>query len=377
MIEAVQRCPKGFWGATIERSFDARGNGFGFVRCTLAAMVFVTHSIFLLGMEAGCAPLLQMFGAMGVTGFFVVSGFLVSASSHSCSDAAGFMLRRIGRIFPGFWLCLVLTAFIYAPGIVIAEGGDLVKFLRDPSGPIEFCVRNAVLRIVQHDISGIYSEFPQPGANGALWTLGWEFACYALVAAMMFAGRGSFRRWLTGLGFGAAWMNLLFPPGSFFGLYYTRGGVPEFFAAFALGMVCWEWRDRVRSLPVASCVCGIVSMIAVEHGLRSWIWLPMWSYFILCLGLSRSLSRAEFLGDYSYGIYLYHFPIMQLWIALLSGCLTPWLLGLLTLPVVFLSAWISWNWVELPGKRFFGRMARSLGSGGMQEAGSAVRSGGP
>ena len=53
-------------------------------------------------------------GGIAVDGFFAVSGFLIAASAMR-NHVGRYMWQRFLRIFPGFWVCLVVTAVLVDP----------------------------------------------------------------------------------------------------------------------------------------------------------------------------------------------------------------------------------------------------------------------
>src|SRR4051794_3232377 len=66
-------------------------------------------------------------GAIGITGFFVISGFLITRSGLRFG-LGRFLWHRALRILPGLWVCLVVTAFLIAPVAALIERGNLTGF---------------------------------------------------------------------------------------------------------------------------------------------------------------------------------------------------------------------------------------------------------
>lgn len=61
-------------------------------------------------------------------GFFTLSGYLISASYDRLPDVLHFVRNRLLRIFPGFWVCLLVTGFLIAPAIVYLNDHQLSGF---------------------------------------------------------------------------------------------------------------------------------------------------------------------------------------------------------------------------------------------------------
>jgi len=80
--------------------------------------------------------------------------------------------------------------------------------------------------------------------------------------------------------------------------------------------------------------------------------MPVYAYLALFIGCTE-LPEIPFFsrGDYSYGVYLYGFPIQQSIVAA-TGVVNPFMLFAMTLiPVVGLAV-MSWHFVEKPMLRF-------------------------
>jgi peptidoglycan/LPS O-acetylase OafA/YrhL len=108
----------------------------------LASSVIVSHAYVLSGQPEREFVLRfsggqQGLGGMAVAGFFVVSGFLVTASVRTASPAR-YAWRRFIRVFPGYWVCLVVTAFVFAPLAWLYERGFTAGFAEAPQGPLDY-----------------------------------------------------------------------------------------------------------------------------------------------------------------------------------------------------------------------------------------------
>ena len=105
-----QRPPGGV--STIEQSFSAKRNSLNFLRLILALAVVFSHSITLglFGSEwiLGRTTL----GTVAVYGFFGISGYLIAGSAGR-NNTGRYLWQRFLRIFPAFWVCLIVTAFLF------------------------------------------------------------------------------------------------------------------------------------------------------------------------------------------------------------------------------------------------------------------------
>ena len=99
-----------------------RDNGLNFIRLFLAILVIVSHAYPIGGF--GPDPVLGDLGvgSLAVGGFFAISGYLITKSRFR-TGFRRFAVRRALRIFPGYWACLIFTAFVAAGIAGIVRGG--------------------------------------------------------------------------------------------------------------------------------------------------------------------------------------------------------------------------------------------------------------
>ena len=168
------------------RRFNTRNNSLNLMRLALAILVIYAHSYPLGGFSGQPRLGGETLGTWAVYGFFCISGYLIAGSRMS-NPFGTFLTKRILRIYPAFWACLLATAAIFAPVEYIHENGTIDAFLTTgPVTPINYIMSNISLHIGQWDIGGTLQGVPYPGAwNGSLWTLYFEFACYILVGALL------------------------------------------------------------------------------------------------------------------------------------------------------------------------------------------------
>jgi peptidoglycan/LPS O-acetylase OafA/YrhL len=332
------------------------GNNFDFLRFALASLVVLSHSFPLATGTEHDEPLAWLtrgqltFGALAVDGFFVISGFLVLQSWRRDPRVVSFLRKRILRVYPGFLVAAVLGAFVIAPAYRIephpALDTDFVgRFVFD------------ALRL-QADIPWpSFDANPAPGTvNGSLWSIPYEAWCYVmvLIAGLMALDR---RRWLVAgtfalfvvVGFIFEWRHLT-PGGHVLGQIF---GYPPLWARllpfFLAGMTYLVWRERIP-LTVRGAVVALLALTIaarVPHGMTvalptAGTYLLFWFAFRPVPRLSRFAAR----GDFSYGIYLFSFPILQMVVHHSSGSFHPLVLFVLGWPLTLLAAVLSWHLVE-------------------------------
>ncbi|MFU8849622.1 acyltransferase family protein [Micromonospora sp. SL1-18] len=363
---------------TLEERFSSRHNALGLIRLVLASAVVVGHAWPLgLGLDqpgrGGTGGQTDL-GNLAVFGFFVLSGFLITGSGLRFT-AGRYTWHRILRIFPGLWVCLLVTALVIAPVVALYERGSLDGFWHHPLGPFDYITSNWFAAMTQYRISNLLTEGPygqsfggSPTAfDGSLWSLKYELMCYALVAALMVTAvlRKAPRAVLLLAAVCYAFMlaDLLHakewtiePPGRgtigplpLLGTFQIRHVIYLGFA-FLLGAAARLYRHRLPMHGAVAAAAGVVMALTLWHGGFHTIGLPAFVYLLLYLAVALP-GRLQNVGrkrDYSYGIYIYGWPAQQL-IALVGGTrygmpvyVLLSLLGTLVLAVP------SWHLVERP-----------------------------
>lgn len=339
-------------------ALDARHNSLNALRLLLALLVVVSHAPLAGGY--GQPPMIGdiELGGWAVSGFFAISGWLIT-SSRLRLRLGTFVWRRVLRIYPGFWMSLIVVAFGFAPLAVVFGGGTYR--LSDAAG---FVVKNLTLNIVQPSISGsLAGSDYQSHWNLSLWTLRWEFLCYLGVALLLGWAWARRHRWVLP----ATWILVSAP---YAAIALTDGSPSTAIAQasrlggyFLAGAVAYRYRDKIPAsiwLAAASAAgLGIFAALGVVGILGA---APM-AYLCLWLGAVLPLQRVGRDNDVSYGVYIYAFPT-QLLLAIVGVADTgaPSYIAV-SIVAVLVPAWASWKFVERPALRLKSRSAVRSRSG--------------
>lgn len=117
------------------------------------------------------AATLQLLFSIGVDGFFAISGFLITRSWLDDPHIRDYLTSRALRILPGYYVCLIMTAFVFAPLSVAIQGGSVSKLVSS-GAPLEYVLKNIGVAYVHLDIGGTPRGVPHSGLwNGSLWSL--------------------------------------------------------------------------------------------------------------------------------------------------------------------------------------------------------------
>lgn len=260
---------------------------FDLMRLAAALLVVVSHTFPLAGQPALTLRGIEDLGALGVSIFFVISGYLVSASYER--DPKTYLVKRILRIEPALIASLVVTVLLLAP-FTTAPAAEYW-----PQAAL-YVLRNALLYPTTYELPGVFETAPLAGVvNGALWTLRLEFTFY--LALMVIRAE---RRIVIALAAAclAVWLGISFALPGWVDTQWSRIaglGARNGFLFFA-GAGLWLWRAEIPWWAglVAAAAFPIVGVAA----------LP-----IAVIGLARP---GKLPADLSYGVYIYAFPLQQL-----------------------------------------------------------------
>lgn len=326
-------------------------NRFDLLRLLFAGGVFIYHVVAL----SGLMPLSATEGQLGhlaelcIQGFFIVSGALVYGSWERSSGLADYAGKRFRRLYPAYFVIIVIPALI-AVGLAVAEGNSLAGIARYLAANLSF------LNFLEPALPGIFEANRFNEVNGALWTLKIEVMFYVALPLLALGLARLGRYWWVGIGLliaGAfAWRGFVVHLETPYAAQLARQ-LPGQMMYFAAGMTLWRLWPLAKAQAPTFLGIGLVAL-ALSY-------LPMLEA-LRVLGLAGLIAGLAFLpgptlnaarwGDISYGLYITHFPIVQLLAAL--GTFTAFgLVGGLTISVVLvvMVSFALWWLVERPALR--------------------------
>lgn len=331
---------------TLHESFDPKRNSLNAVRLVLASSVIVCHgAVITSGSTAPRGLFDPLVGQLPVDGFFALSGFLIAGSWLRRPQGGSYLRSRLGRLMPGYWVCILVTALVAAPVSAVATGGTSWSELLSASG--QYIVKNAGLVVVQHDIAGTPSGVPYPGDwNASLWTLKWEMLCYLAVLALGVLGLMG-RRWVHLMGFaGALALSVLCVSADLPGIFADAS---RFALMYEAGVLLYLFRKRIPvSWPLVVSAAGVIVLsAAVVPDYRLVAALPL-GYVLLGLGSLVTSDRLRLRNDVSYGMYVYGFPVEQLLAHTPVGDVPLLVFCTVAIICTYPLAALSWFFVEKP-----------------------------
>ncbi|MBS2962027.1 acyltransferase [Actinocrinis puniceicyclus] len=357
---------------TLATDSAGRRNSIGFLRLTFASAVVVSHSR-VLGfgqLDPGEASTRHQtdLGKLAVFGFFVLSGYLISGSAVRIG-LGRYLWHRFLRIFPGLWVCLLLLAFVMAPLVCLHERGSLSGFWVHPGGPFDFVRANWWTGLRQLGISDLRVN-PIVGIfDGPLWSLAYEMLGYLAIAALAFSTVLSRAPRLLLVLTATGWLYIVHyqvqahtwtgghPAGVTVTLpllgALTTGNMVYLGFMFAFGAAAQLYKERFSTHGALAVIAALLFLLSARMGGFFVLGLPAYGYLVLwaAMRLPRRFQTVGRKRDYSYGLYIYAWPVQELltmlnvprWGLVAYTCLA--LLGGLAL------AALSWHLVERPALR--------------------------
>ena len=348
---------------SISNYIDGRNNNYNLLRVFAAGIILYFHCFHLAngnGANEKISHLLHLnFGYLGVFVFFVISGFLVTKSFVDRSNIFVFLIARILRIFPALLFAVVFCVII---GMYFTSF-DIASYLHHNLtksffwGNI-FLVANKTLNSVTYSLPGVFADSPLPNnVNGSLWTLPYELKLYLSVALLGVFSLLNYKS-VCNLLYLIIVLLYVFAPADF--LKIDRSTQMLFFA-FASGGFFYINRNII---PLNKWILAGLFLVCFLTYNTTYYALAcdatlVYSVFWLAYVPGGWVRTYNCLGDYSYGVYIYAFPIQQSVAALVPG-IGPYEMMLLAFPLTLIMAVLSWHVIEKPALRFKGMVNRPV-----------------
>ena len=350
-------------GSVLDR-YKGIGPGFDFLRVALALTIVFNHSFLIVEGSYDTVDrwhLWAVFGA-GMPMFFSLSGFLITGSAGRLK-LKDFLLNRSLRIVPALAVDIFVSALAIGTLVTIVP---LADYFSDKKFSHYFL---NIVGFIHYQLPGVFLFNPFPDqVNGSLWTVPYEIGCYIIMSALIVTGavKSKSRMLIAVTGCIFAWFALHF---YFIGrvspfdgdgaldhyvnnFISSRGNYLYFY--FSGGALLYVFRYHV---PYSGKLALALAALVMAQGaglLPLGIWKPVAlalpvSYLVAYIGLLPVKKLPLYSrGDYSYGIYLYAYPLQQLLVMLFPGKFSVVTHFICSAALVTCVAMLSWHGVEKP-----------------------------
>ncbi|MFC7348066.1 acyltransferase family protein [Chryseobacterium zhengzhouense] len=322
---------------------DITKNNFDFLRVLLAFIVFLGH----LGALSASAELKFLEHSpveIAVFGFFVVSGFLIARSYERSSSLKSYLKKRIKRIVPAYLLVIFLCAILLS----LVSAYSFSDYFTNTQVYKYLLWNSLFLNFKAPWLPGVFGN---QAVNGALWTLKIEM-CYYFCVPLLFLLFGKNNKYRN-----SSLIILYFLSLAYLNYFESLGKIsvakqlPGTLSYFIPGMLIYfnfEKFIKYKNLLFIVAICTVWIDLLINIQLFS----PMMiGIIVLYIAYSfKFLNNFGKYGDFTYGIYIFHFPIIRTFTTLgLFEDYNPYLMAVMCMLIVIAVGVSSWHFYE---KRF-------------------------
>lgn len=330
-------------------------NSFDALRLVFASIVVIAHGMYLCDVEL-FAPYIKYFDTtVAVMGFFILSGYLILSSALKSDSFSSYLERRAKRLLPGYVTIVLASALLL---VFLSDYGFLEYF--SESSWWRYLVYNLTfLNFLQPDLPGVFVDNPGGSAvNGSLWTIKIEVAFYLTVPIIVYI-----MRLLKSKALVISLLSFLYVFSIIYEKIITEMAIsrpslipllhqyPAMLQYFSVGMAAYLFCKKVEIFqrPLVILI-GVLFFLERYLFGTTYVWPIGLAILIFCIGFTfKNLLKNILKGsDYSYGIYIFHYPIMQTFVALGFFGKGDWWAFVLYLLTIFVIGWLSWHYLEKP-----------------------------
>ena len=334
--------------------FSEKNNNFNLMRLIAAFSVIYGHAPAVTGRGPNDFFLqlvgYKFIGGVAVDIFFVISGFLITASALGRNGLLYYLMSRFLRIYPALIICVTLSVFVL--GSVLTDSSVYWSNQQTWS----YLWSNATAFSTEYFLPGVFANAHDKAINGSLWSLAVEVRLYFIVFVLA----------TTGILKNRTFFNLLFFVALLTGYFFSEQWLALFHypnhlhvaMMFMIGSFAWINRFFIPMNPAL--LCGLLFFVASQHhtpgfGAAYALLLP---YLVFYFAFVPGIAWFNNFSDYSYGVYLYGWIAQQL-VLYLSPEMTNTLNTLYGCALALVLATVSWHLIESPALRLKERFKRT------------------
>ncbi|WP_066715067.1 acyltransferase family protein [Clostridium sp. Marseille-P299] len=354
---------------SFEDKYNYKNNSMDIIRLILAVIVLYGHTYPVLygptlSSPTGAKDFLAIFsreqigsGSVAVYMFFIISGFLITQSMMNSKSNKDYIIKRGLRIFPALFFSLVLSVFILGP---IVSELDFIEYLRT-GDPFKYLFYNVTFGIFgfHYSLADVFSKNPFPSSiNASMWTLPYEVACYffiMFISTYSVLKKRERMKLIYIISLLLVFYNIRFGKAPIiiddvFWLFGTSrvNSLIELGYYFIAGSMIYCYKDKIKYNKNIFLLFTILLILSARYGYVKYSLLLLLPYVTMYICLLRPFMNIKKYGDWSYGIYIYAFPIQQFLALYFKDKLGFSTFFVLSSIVVLLVSILSWNIIEKP-----------------------------
>lgn len=320
--------------------------GFDSLRLLGALSVLFSHSYLIAQDTEATEPLQQLLkgdkniaGLYGVFTFFIVSGFLLARSLDRNPSPIRFIINRLLRLVPGFSVCILFCALIVGPVSTALTIQDYFS----SAGWIHY-IKESLATFADAPLPGVfnYTSSIAQVVNGSLWSLRAELLCYVILLSFWLVLPSP--SWVATV-FAAVGITGLTAPSVLSWLPEVAYPLPY----FAAGVVMWWLTHRLGDSQILAyfCIAGLLTGLLL--GFPHQAFACFGAYLVVYMGCRATplTSWIKEIGDLSYGLYLFGWPVQQMLRQFLD-LRQPMVMFMISTLITGCLAWVLFRYVEKP-----------------------------
>jgi len=294
--------------------------------------------------------------SIAVQGFFIISGFLVAKSYTNTPSLKEYFIKRAKRILPAYVVVLLFSSIILA----CFSRLSFSEYFTDLSVYKYLGWNSVFLNFMHPCLPGLFENNLMCAVNGALWTLKVEEGFYIVLPFIFYAVKKSKKPFLI---LGSLYvLSLLywFVMDFYLNQPLLAKQLPGYLAYFVTGIFLFlnfEFVLQNKEKLLVVSVFGLIISIFLDFQIDILYPAAFGSIVIIAAYSLPFLNNFGKYGDFTYGLYIYHFPIIQLFRQYnLFEKYNPILMAFSVILITLFFAVLSWFFIE---KRFLDRFKKN------------------
>lgn len=327
-------------------------NSFDFLRFFFAADILLAH-LWELSQNKDLLFLKDFSNSsIAVKGFFVISGFLVAKSYKTTPSLKHYFIKRAKRILPAYIFVVLFSVIVLS---VFSTLG-VIEYFSNTETYKYFAWNIIFLNFMNPCLPGIFQNNLMCAVNGALWTIKVEEGFYIILPLLFYLFRKTKKTMLIAISLYVLSILYWYVLDVIFQKPLLAKQLPGYLSYFLVGILInlnFESfiKHKTKLILLSLILLTILNFVTFKID----FFYPA-AFGILIIGLAYSmpfLNNFGKYGDFTYGIYIFHFPIIQLFRQYnLFERYNPIIMAFSVLTITFLLALFSWFFIE---KRFLDR----------------------
>ena len=288
----------------IEYGIPEKDNCFTAIRLFCSLIIIYEHCVVLAKLNYVNIDL----SAFAVPIFFILSGFWVSISFLRSESISLYFIKRLKKIFP-FYITVVLFSAIL---LSFVSKLSLEEYFKSKELYKYIFSNLLTLNFLQPSLPGTFEGIGNEAVNGSLWTIKIEICFYLLLPIIMYIC-SRFKKFGRNIFLSCLYIiSILYEPiGTKLNIpTVLLHQMPAYLCYFICGiLIVFNWDFFKKYIYYITTIAFLVFVLSVIFKIQFLIPITL-GIIIFFIGI-----KVKFLSfikkDYSYTIYLVHFPIIM------------------------------------------------------------------